>query len=114
MPENSTMTSPEAVTFQENVKPPPPPCIASSPRTTLKSPDTRRMNGKSDARTPTIHTKKVIRFCQFLSPNSKEYMWEWIPRFPVRKEFTDRDARPEIPDSVLSQTVGSVPHSMPS
>lgn len=60
------------------------------------------MNRKSDARAPTIHTKKVTRFCQFLNQqNSKEYMWEWIPRFPARKEFTDMDARPEIPESPM-------------
>ena len=67
MPKDSIIPSPEAVTFQGNVNPPPPPDIASSPITTLKSPDTRRMNRKSDARAPTIHTKKVARFCQFLS-----------------------------------------------
>lgn len=67
MPKDSIMTSPEAVTFQGNVNPPPLTHIASSPKTTLKSPDTRRMNRKSDARGPTIHTKKVMRFCQFLS-----------------------------------------------
>jgi len=39
--------------------------------------------------------KKLVRRSK---QNSKEYR---IPRFPVRKEFTDMDARPEIPDQCV-------------
>lgn len=61
------------------------------------------MKRKSYPRAPIIHAKKVLTFCQFLSAAfiiPKEYVWEWIPRLPGRKKFTDMDARPEIPDSV--------------
>lgn len=64
--------------------------------------------------------KKLQDFVSFYQQNSKEYMWEWIPRFPARKEFTDMDTRPEIPDSMcylkqlgMSLTVCSVSQLKP-